>query len=505
MPEKLMRCYLATKKDLRADHEEWSNKRVDRVAKATCVKSTGQKFKRHDNTIDDMFNVVFGESGEVKGIEFQFSSDIKFIEKVDLEKFRPAVEINDPDSILNVGKAIWATDSANYNRYSEKELKKAVKTLPGKTCQVDHSESAYSTFGVVQDAWWDTGLPVPEIAYISELEGSNEVAQRVKKGYIRGVSVSGMADTIECSICGESWDWMHEHFPGQEYDGEVCYREMKDITFRHLGYTSFPAIEGADAQYIASSVHEALENAFAFIDYSYKHGVRKTTESKDSASTTPRLRVPPVEAEIFGEKISMSENTEYIETLKKLERESLEKAKLAEEKVVLENKLKEMETIQSDLKTLKEREKVRLVTDIVDYQEKLSLNQGKTAEVRRSELSELSEVALQAKVDVLKEMWDKEEKDSTPDAPPTITEQITGSPRSKNFKPSSKFAELDEIRKKEYIKEAKLEKLSLGLFGRRPSVSAVQTLREWDEDLERWNQPLVELIKQVPKGAANRS
>ena len=501
MPQKLVRCFLQTKQNLRADHDDWSKQRVERVARAICVKSTGQKFTRHDNTIDSMFNVSFGESGEIKGLEFQFKSKVNFIEKHDLEKFRPAVEINDPDSILSVGTAIFATDSKNFNRYAEKELKRASETLRGKSCQIDHNESALSTFGVVQDAWWDGSAEPAEVAYIAELEGSNEVAQKVKKKYIHSVSVSGMAEEIICSICDEEWSWAHEHFPGEVYDGETCFRDMKKITFRHLGFTNFPGIEGADTQYVANSVDEAIENAFAYVDYMGKHGLRKQDNIHEHIQQSAEDGIAAASA--FGENISMGADPEKIvEKLKLLETSEYERARLQEEKAKLEVKLAAMEEAKpksdADIEALKEAEKKRLINEIVDLQEKLELTKGRTAEERRVDLAQEPMIGVKAKAEALREIWDKEEKKSPPQRS-VISEGITGAQsRSRTFK-GSKFDELDPDKKKFYEREAKLEKYALGLFGHRPSVGAVQTLSEWNDELDRWNTDFADMFKTVPK------
>lgn len=488
MPEKLVRCFLQTKKNLRADKPKWSSQRVSKVARAICVKSTGQKFTRHDNMADTMFNVTFGESGEIKGLEFRFKSEVKFIERDELEKFRPAVEINDPDSILSVGTAIFATDSKNFNRYAEKELKRASKTLRGKSCQIDHNESALSTFGVVQDSWWDGGVDPAEVAYIAELEGSNEVAQKVKKKYIRSVSVSGVSEEITCSICDEEWSWAHEHFPGEIYDGETCFRDMKKITFRHLGFTNFPGIEGADTQYVANSVDEAIENAFAYVDYINKHDISKPDSIQELS---------------FGENISMStEPDKLVEKLKLLEKSEFERTQLEKEKAKLEVKLAVMEEAKTksdaDIKALKEAEKERLINEIVDLQEKLELTKGRTAEERRVDLAQEPMIGVKAKAEALREIWDKEEK-KTPPPRSIISEGITGGQsRSRTFK-GSKFDELDPDKKKFYEKEAKLERYALGLFGHRPSVGAVQILSEWNDELDRWNTDFADMFKSVPK------
>ena len=501
MPQKLMRCFTSTKTSLRDDHPDWSSKRVSNVARAICVKRTGQKFDQHKNSDDTMFNVTFTESGTIKGLETRFFSPLKFIEKSELEKFKPAVQINDPDSILSVGNAIWATDSKNFNRYHEKELKKSAKSLIGAPCQKDHNESVESTFGVVQSSWWDNLTVPPEIGYVAELEGSDAVSGRVQKGYVRGVSVAAVAEKVTCSICGEEWSWLHEHFPGEKYDGKVCYREPRNITFRHLGFTAFPAIEGADTSYVAASVDEGFENAFAYIDYSEKHGMIKTAESEDitedpidSVSTKSSAS-----ALVFGESTSMSSDPEVLEKMKKLEIAEYEKARLEKEKADLEAKLEEMkvakEQSDADLETLKEAERKRLINEVVDLQEKLDLTKGKSAEERRSALKDEPMLRLTAKAEALREMHEREEKKQ----PATIAESLSlGGSKSRTFK-GSKFEELDPEKKAFYEKEAKLAQFAFGLFGRLPSVGAVKSLSEYDADRDRWRMDFAELLKNAKR------
>ena len=499
-----MRCFLQTKKNLRADNEDWSAKRVGNVARAICVKRTGQKFVKHSNSIDSMFNVTFGESGKPKEISFAFKTDLEIIEKSKVKELRPEYEINDPDSILVVGRAIWATESKNYNRYSEKELKKASKTLIGAPCQIDHSESARDTFGIVTDAWWDNGSSPPEIAYIAELDGSEVVAQRVKKKYVRGVSVAGSSEKTLCSICGKEWDWAHEHYPGQEYTEEKnkkkkkikCFLDHIDISFRHLGFTAFPAIAGADANYIAASVSEALENVNAYISHATEHGYNKTQPNEYIA--------PAATVGAFGETTSMSVDPEakiLVEKLKLLEKSELDKTRLQKEKAELEAKLVVLEKARADsdkdLEALKEAEKKRLISEIVDLQDKLGLTKGRKAEERRVDLADEHILSITAKVEALRDMWEEEEK-KTPPQGSIISEGITGHSRSRTFK-GSKFDELDPERKGFYEREAKLERYAIGLFGHRPSVGAVQILSEWNGNLDRWNTDFADMFKTVPK------
>jgi len=478
MPDKLMRCFVSTKKSLKEDNKDWSTKRIDRVARAICVKQTGQTFQHNSSSVDQMFDVSITESGEIKDISFTFNTDVEVIERTKLDEVRPKYEIRDPESKLVIGRALFETTSKNFNRYEEKEIKKAVKTFPGVTCQVDHSDSARDTFGIVQDSWWDTKTSPPEMAYIAELEGSDPVTAKVVKGYLRGVSVKSGAKSVECSICGEEWSFMHEHWPGEKYDGKVCERIPRGIYFKHLGFTPIPALD-ADAEYVAASVSEAFDNATVYMDYKFKE-VKLAHDSKDNVGSE------------IGE-IEMSESdSEQQKALREAEKAKYELAEAQRKNQELSEQMKKQEDILKENERLKAETKSRLVNDIIEKELSLKKIEDKDIEERKKELVNESNTVLNAKLDVLKEWYDNldhSSPDRTPDA---------GS-KSKTFGLGSGFSELDDGKKEKYIKEAKASQLAKGLFGRNPSITAVNTLDEFDAVRGRWNTDLAELFRKVPK------
>lgn len=481
MPAKLLRCVRSVKKDLADDHSDWSSKRVDRVARAICVKRTGQRFKHTDPSLDNMFGASFTESGKARNIHFAFESHFDVVEKDEIDKVKLGYQIRDPESVLSVGRAAIAGTSLNFNLYEADELRKATPTLPGVTCQVDHSESARDTFGIVTDGWWDKTSDPPEMAYIAELEGSDPITAKVRKGYLKGVSMAGGARQVICTICNEEWDWLHEHTPGEKYDGKTCERKFKGIFFRHLGFTAFPAVEGADVNYVAASMSEALENALAFMDHQEARGtpnIDKNGTRSDNSETT------------FGEMIMSSDQvTEY---LKEIEREKFKSAQLAQEKEELEAKLSETDTLKKELELLQEREQKRLVSEIIDLQVQLKKLDPKKAEERRAELANESTAVLEAKVSVLKEF----------EVPVSAAEPALAGSKSVMFASNSRFKELDAEKQEHYINEAKLHRMSEQMFGHPPSVSAVKTLEEWDYNMDRWKTDFSDLIKSVPRQKA---
>lgn len=474
-----MRCFVKVKKSLAIDNPKWSSKRVDRVARAICVKQTGQKFHKHSSSIDDMFNVSFSESGRIKDLSFTFSSPYEVVEASKIGEYRSDYEIKDPESAIVVGRALFDTVSKNFNKYLEKEVKKSVGKLPGVTCQVDHSESARDTFGVVHDSWWDTKTSPPEMAYIAELEGSDPVTAKVVKGYLRGVSVRGMSKKVECSICGEEWTFMHEHWPGEKYDEKVCERIPRGIWYRHLGFTPVPAVEGADTHYVAASMAEAIDNAMVYIDYQFK----EFQEAIDKKKKTNRT-------DTFGDFEMSESDSEIAKALQAAEKAKYELAESQRKSEELSEKLKEQEEVLKENERLKAEQKAGLIDEIIEKELALKKIEEKNVEERKKELQDTENNILKAKLDVLKE-WYKNipEPSPTPDA---------GS-KSKIFATSSGFQELDKAKQEKYIKEAKASQLATGLFNRNPSVSAVQTLDEWDVKRGRWKTSLAELFRSVPK------
>lgn len=73
-----------------------------------------------------------------------------------------------------------------------------------------------------------------------------DAIEKVKNGTFKTVSIGGSTDSLICSICGT--DNIHdacEHWPGQEYDGSVCYFIVGNITFNECSFVNVPADENA--------------------------------------------------------------------------------------------------------------------------------------------------------------------------------------------------------------------------------------------------------------------
>lgn len=66
-------------------------------------------------------------------------------------------------------------------------------------------------------------------AYLLRTEKNGDLIAEIEGGIKKEVSVGCSAGRSVCSVCGaENGDCAH--VPGQEYDGALCFRELKDIT-----------------------------------------------------------------------------------------------------------------------------------------------------------------------------------------------------------------------------------------------------------------------------------
>ena len=66
-------------------------------------------------------------------------------------------------------------------------------------------------------------------AYLLRTEKNGDLIAEIEGGIKKEVSVGCSAGRSVCSVCGaENGDCAHA--PGREYDGRLCFRELKDVT-----------------------------------------------------------------------------------------------------------------------------------------------------------------------------------------------------------------------------------------------------------------------------------
>lgn len=54
------------------------------------------------------------------------------------------------------------------------------------------------------------------------LPKDSPLVPQIELGVLRDVSIGFNAGRRTCDLCSKAWDYQHEHFPGEEYDGQKC-------------------------------------------------------------------------------------------------------------------------------------------------------------------------------------------------------------------------------------------------------------------------------------------
>lgn len=128
----------------------------------------------------------------------------------------------------------------DFERFDGEALERLGELLAGKSGVFDHQWSArgqtarlYKTEVVrepaVRTRAGDEYRWLKGWAYLLRTEKNEDLIAEIEGGIKKEVSVGCSAGRSVCSICGtENGDCAH--VPGQEYDGRLCFRELRDIT-----------------------------------------------------------------------------------------------------------------------------------------------------------------------------------------------------------------------------------------------------------------------------------
>ncbi len=128
----------------------------------------------------------------------------------------------------------------DFERFDNEALERLGELLAGKSGIFDHQWSArgqtariYKTEVIrepaVRTQAGDEYRWLKGWAYLLRTEKNEDLIAEIEGGIKKEVSVGCSAGRSVCSICGaENGDC--GHVPGQEYDGALCFRELRDIT-----------------------------------------------------------------------------------------------------------------------------------------------------------------------------------------------------------------------------------------------------------------------------------
>jgi hypothetical protein len=467
MPEKLDRCVKKLKKQLRKDHPDWDADKIERVAWATCVKSTGQHPSDEESEDEPMTaepkklswtsNITVYESFDTALNNVIKKEGVRVVHGLEEARFESLRE-TDIDGVKGsenhfyiVGDAIHAVTTANLHTYLAEELEVATETLSGKPVMVDHSKGSLDNAGKVMVTTWESRSGLDSaITYIARVRKSHPVAEAVMLGDIDSVSIGATADKIECSVCGEDMLQCPHHI-GKTYevnDGEPILATAigRGLVFRELSITPFPADARASAYATNNSLYAAVETLVESSEN--KHKLQK-------AGATKKM------SEDNNEELALAREVQTM-------RDQIEQ--LNNEK---ESALKEVQVFQ-------EEKKADLVDRVFEMEVVANIKESKDEMVRTAELKIMTAENLQARADTLKSVITTQEKMT-----PTSKAIVTDEPAEVVEKPVKDPLIYTSSEVKTGIRQ---------FMGMRTSQTAQLAVRKWAVDSSN---PMVSEYKQI--------
>lgn len=126
----------------------------------------------------------------------------------------------------------------DFERFNEDSLKALEKLFVGKTGILNHSMKSedqtcrtYKTQFIVDNEQKTVdGLPYMYLkawCYTVKSEKNQPLIKDIESGIKKEVSISCASNSRICSVCGKTHCG---HIQGKEYDGEICYKTLTDIT-----------------------------------------------------------------------------------------------------------------------------------------------------------------------------------------------------------------------------------------------------------------------------------
>ena len=128
----------------------------------------------------------------------------------------------------------------DFERFDNQALERLGELLAGKSGIFDHQWSARGQTArifrtevvrepAVRTQAGDEYRWLKGWAYLLRTEKNGDLIAEIEGGIKKEVSVGCSAGRSVCSVCGaENGDCAHA--PGREYDGRLCFRELKDVT-----------------------------------------------------------------------------------------------------------------------------------------------------------------------------------------------------------------------------------------------------------------------------------
>lgn len=480
---------------LRKQYPYWSAQRIEKAARAVHAKQSGIDFNFSESfSFSEKFNkfiesnsISLAQNGDIKGITYNcdiHNSEMEFTEKLNSDGTKSS------EVIIGKGRAIYPTVSRNHTKYLKSELLKASETLKNVPFQKDHSYSVDANFGKIIEQKFNT--ETGNQLYFAELDAKDPITRKMELKHIESVSVALHAKRIECSFCGESMGWYHDHIPGFEYekgeDGkkEIALAVPRDFFYVHLGAVTTPGIPDASISvdsesFISDNLNDLIiEGITETYEPFYNSVITESMDGKRKMSDEDKNEVKT--------KLDLREAQLLNKDLERQLQEQKDKAEKAEQDL----------TKFENQKLVAQRES--LVEEVISAELELGELTETGVPKRQAVLMKEETDYLKGTVKIYENILAKRGK---------VPKRSLGASKSKSFDVSD--SNTSEVSSKKTItdinereqKERLIENWGRQMFGEhwKQSWIAVRTLDEWDHETEKWKRPLTEVIKQVPKYA----
>lgn len=204
--------------------------------------------------------------------------------------------------------AIHAGVTENFNNYTERALKRALKswTQPYPKPVIMNHDVHSEPIGRVVKA--RMAKEVDETPYVSLQTAvtDNEAMEKILDGRYLTASVGGKALKATCSICEADWanaslfDIPCEHRRGRKYEGQLATIDMQEVMFREISVVNTPADSNATIRSVSVATDEDLKQAKETAVYHVDSQAQQLMHLTESTSPVPT---------------SMIGNTEVVELL----------------------------------------------------------------------------------------------------------------------------------------------------------------------------------------------
>jgi len=118
----------------------------------------------------------------------------------------------------------------DYERFTERTLEELAKAFVGRPVLRDHKWSTETQTARVYAAEVEMREGVKQLVlrcYMPRTAQTADTITAIESGILRECSVGCAVERVLCSICGaDQAATLCRHFPGQEYDGQVCHMDL---------------------------------------------------------------------------------------------------------------------------------------------------------------------------------------------------------------------------------------------------------------------------------------